>query len=413
VKLRNLFGMVIAAIILVIPAAAAAKPTITKLAVPPPDLYNIEQLWQVTLNNPDRDSYQVWLEGTITETRKGQVFWAKTKELKLPPGTMVIRYADIQRIGIERQTHAPGYELFAAKTGGLPEGNYTFTVKLMPDHAEKSVGFAVEPRTWPRPITPREGDTVKVRYPLFSWTPPSPMPKGPVTYELRICEVLPGQTKEEAAAANVPWFEQKNIRATSLTYPTSGRALPDSGYFCWQVAAKLPGGARAASAVSGFQFAPGDVGEWWQCNKNKSHFWKLPPGGGPLLCPVKGCRGTGERFTPPTLVNLYWNGDSLVMRIHVKQEVTVTSVRVVVSWVLKDGRQAADAFVTKQFDPPGEYKLCDTLALQWAWPADFAPTGSIKPPDKDKLNLDRTKVKVIVNGQTIADKRRPDAGPPE
>jgi len=88
-------------------------------------------------------------------------------------------------------------------------------------------------------------------------------------------------------------------------------------------------------------------------------------------------------------------------------------VRIVVSWVSKDGRQAADAFVTKKYDPPGEHKLCDTLALRLAWPGDFAPTGSLKPPAKEKLNLEKTKVTVLVNGQRIAVNERPAEGPPE
>jgi hypothetical protein len=239
-------------------AVLLAAPTIKTTAIPPPDLYGVEELWNVTLSNPDQDSYRVWLEGTITESAKGQVFWAKTNEFILVPGERTIRYADIRSIGIARQTHAPGYEQFAAQTGGLPEGDYTFAVKLMPGYGSKSVAFTVKRMGPTRLIAPKDGDTVAVKYPQFSWTTPAPMPPGGVTYTLRVFEVLPGQTPEEAIAANRPWFEQKNITGTSVAYPAAAPALRDTVQYAWQAVARTPDGSSAPGEIRTFTLGTQD-----------------------------------------------------------------------------------------------------------------------------------------------------------
>ncbi len=247
--------IIIGAMLALMPLAVlTAAPFIQQFSPPPPGQYNIEQLWKVTLNNPDNQTYEVWLEGTITEARKGQVFWAKTNKFKLPPGTKVIRYADIQAIGIDQQTYAPGYKDFAARTGGLPEGDYTFTVKLEPDFDTKSVKFSVKPMGPLRLTSPRDGATVPVPYPRFVWTPPSTAPRGPVTYELKLVQMLPGQSPEEAMRANRPWFSKPGIAATSLTYPRSARPFTPRKMYAWQVKAMLGADIIGVSELWKFYF---------------------------------------------------------------------------------------------------------------------------------------------------------------
>jgi len=237
---------IFAAIAVAIPlAVATAEPTVkVNLAKPPPGRYGIEDLWKATVTSDT--VCDAWFEGWVFEASRGQVFHATTKPFRLTLGTKVYQYRDVK---IDKTETAAGYEVFVTQSGMLPEGDYQFELILVPFGVGDSNEFEVKPTGPPRLIIPREGDTVRVKYPVFNWTPPSPMPKVPVTYELRIWEVLAGQTPEEATAANVPWFEQKNIRATTVTYPSSGRALPDSGMMCWQVAARTSSGQMAASEV--------------------------------------------------------------------------------------------------------------------------------------------------------------------
>jgi hypothetical protein len=247
---------IIGALLALMPLAVlTAAPYIQQVSVPPPGRYGIADLWKVTLNNPDNQAYEVWLEGTITEATRGQVFWAKTDSFPLLPGPRTLGYADIQSIGIAQDSYASGYKEFALRTGGLPPGDYTFTVKLEPSFGTKPVRFIVRPMGPPRLISPRNGDTVGTRTPQFIWTPSSPAPKG-VTYELKLVQRMPNQTPEEAMRANPPWWIKTRITSTSLTYPNSARPL-DTASYAWQVMAHAADSSVATSATQSFTLPKG------------------------------------------------------------------------------------------------------------------------------------------------------------
>jgi len=233
--------------------AQSDRPNIGPLSVPRLGQYYIERFWNVTLNNPDSQEYHVWLEGTITETVKGQVFWAKTNEFPLPNGVKVIHYNDIQAVGISQKTHAPGYEQFARGAAGLPPGTYTYSVKLMPDYDDaSSPEFEVRPTGPPRLRSPRDGDTVPRGVLVFLWAAPPGQASGDVVYAMRIAEVLPGTTPEKALNSLRPWFEQRDILGTSFTYPSSAPALREGEHYAWQVTAVATDGGTVRSEVWAF-----------------------------------------------------------------------------------------------------------------------------------------------------------------
>ncbi len=228
------------------PAVMLAYPTV-RLKVPPPGRYGIEDLWKATVTSDT--VCDAWFEGFVFEASRGQVFWAKTKPFPLPKGTRLYQYRDVK---IDKTETVSGYEVFVTRSGQLPAGTYRFVLILRPFGVGDSNEFDAEPMGPPRLITPRDGDTVRQKYPTFTWTPPAPMPAGGVTYELRLVEIRTGQSAQEALAANPPWFEQKDIRSTSLTYPTSARQLEDlqpGKMYAWQVTAKARDGAESRSEV--------------------------------------------------------------------------------------------------------------------------------------------------------------------
>jgi hypothetical protein len=193
----------------------------------------------------------VFFEGFVYAAGKGQVFHATTKPFDLQRGTKVYGYRDVM---IDRTQTAPGYEVFVTRSGQLPAGSYRFRLILQPLGVGDSFSFEQRPMAPPRLISPVEGATVVDPRPVFSWTTPNPVPKSPVTYKLRVYQILDGQTSKEAVVANRPWFEQTGIRAMSLTYPASGRAL--AGKHAWVVEA-LWDGVGATSEVREFVAARG------------------------------------------------------------------------------------------------------------------------------------------------------------
>jgi hypothetical protein len=239
-----------------------AKPTV-RLFHPPPGMYGLERLWRVEVRNPDAQSYKVRLRGEVTEAQKGVVFTAETKEFEIAAHqTKVLRYGSPElQMAPGYPTYAKGYEQFAARTSGLPPGDYTFRVWLLPDFGEGMIRFRSMPAGPPRLVSPRNRAELQ-QEPVFVWTPPMPRPSGMVSYTLKLVEVLPGQSVEEALKGNPAWFMKRGIRGTTFRYPVSGRRIEKGRKFAWQVTAEASGIQPLVSEKWGFsryQFRPGLV----------------------------------------------------------------------------------------------------------------------------------------------------------
>jgi len=233
-----------------IPAAVlSAKPSV-HLTHPPPGRYGVEDLWRarVVTSDPADTARDAWFEGFVYERTRGQVFHATTKPFRLSLGTRVYQYRDVK---VDETQTAPGYEVFLTRSGHLPAGDYRFKLKLQPFDAGDSFEFEVKPIGPPRLISPPEGAKLGGPYPDFVWTAPVGY-HGRATYKLRIVEVRPGQTKEEALRANRPWLEQAGINATRLRYPTRARKLDPDKEYAWEVVAAA-GGATAVSETRTFR----------------------------------------------------------------------------------------------------------------------------------------------------------------
>lgn len=241
----------------VLPAAVLAGLVEVRLHVPPSGQLALEQLWWVDLvAKVDIDTI-VWLEGYVNEAREGQVFSAKSNEFRLTLKKGEKKTVRLKDIRIRDPKYKRGYEAFYLRSGTIPEGNYTYHVKLMPDLGASEGSVEVILPGPPRLVLPLDGDTLGEHFPSFVWTRPVPAPQGQVSYRLRLVELLEWQTKEEAIAANTPWFEQKGIGRTNLRYPASARSFETSktgGRFAWQVEAYKDRVLLGKSAV--YEFWP-------------------------------------------------------------------------------------------------------------------------------------------------------------
>jgi hypothetical protein len=116
----------------------------------------------------------------------------------------------------------------------------------------------------PQLIFPSEGDTVATDTPLLQWTPIGggfqPL------FQLRLCEMFPGQAAEEALDGNTPRLEAEGLFSTSLLYPSDALELESGHTYAWRVRAVDDNGNAAAenngySAVGRFSFRGGGSGE--------------------------------------------------------------------------------------------------------------------------------------------------------
>jgi len=210
-----------------------------RLHRPPPYQLMIERLWWVDLDNPTQTTYTVYLHAEIIEAQKGLIFKANSNTFMLPPGEKRIRPRDIT--DVRDVWYASGYKEYIIRTGKVPEGNYTVCIYVIDARTNQELGddcfnSVVRFPESPRLISPKDKASVKGKHPVFTWTPPVPVPPGEhVEYNLKIVEVLKGQTKEEAIRSNIPWFTEQKIKRTSLVYPTRARSFESGITYAWQI----------------------------------------------------------------------------------------------------------------------------------------------------------------------------------
>ncbi len=232
------------ALLIILAAASVNAQVLVKLSQPPPNQWNVEDLWQLTLTNTSQqDSYNVYLYGTVEEADAGIIFKATSADFELTLGfSGLVNRGDLEPVDVEYVNN--DYEEIVQKTGTLPEGTYTICVYVK-DADNYDVILAqdciTQPIMHPSPpelISPIDETIIEEELPVFVWMPPMPIPAGDmITYNLCIYELLDGQTAIEATEANPVWFEETEIFSTSFQYPISAREFEQGVTYAWQVTA--------------------------------------------------------------------------------------------------------------------------------------------------------------------------------
>ena len=210
-----------------------------KINLPPnPQNYPKELLLRmmyVDITNSEHQAVTVYLHGEVR--RDGKLIGkGNSNKIEIPPGGKRITRSDITKI--KKEWWDKEFEKLLFRMPTLPAGDYEACIFVYKAKGKKLLtkccsGFESKPISPPRLISPKDGATLKEKYPLFRWTPPAPAPKE-ITYTLRIVEVRKGQTKEEAIK-NPPLFEKEGIKETSFRYPASAREFEKGKQYAWMV----------------------------------------------------------------------------------------------------------------------------------------------------------------------------------
>ncbi len=85
-------------------------------------------------------------------------------------------------------------------------------------------------------LSPGNGDTIQMLYPVFNWSVVS-FPGGTTAsrYEIRIVEVLRGQTPDAAIQANPEWFSNATVPVNMFAYTPAAPLLKKGSRYAWQV----------------------------------------------------------------------------------------------------------------------------------------------------------------------------------
>jgi hypothetical protein len=240
---KNLFIAALTFMVFLISVFTNAQGVIVKLKQPPPNQWNVEDMWQLTLTNTSQDSYNVYLYGTVEEAGAGMIFEGTSNPFELLPYFSGPVYpGDLEPID-EIYTN-DDYEEILLKTGTLPEGTYTICIYVMNNYEpneELGSDCIIQPILHPSPpelIFPVDETIIEEDLPVFVWLPPMPLPLGDmITYHLCIMEILDGQTAIEATEANPAWFKETGILSTSFQFPISAREFEQGITYAWQVTA--------------------------------------------------------------------------------------------------------------------------------------------------------------------------------
>jgi len=122
------------------------------------------------------------------------------------------------------------------RTGVLPEGNYEMCIVLTNLQNQPLTGptcrtFNLQKNIMPVLLQPEDNKKIisgTQATMLFVWTPMLPVSSTPVNYRLRVVQMLPNQSAQQAFIADQPLFERVTTGTTQLLWPPE-IPLPDAG----------------------------------------------------------------------------------------------------------------------------------------------------------------------------------------
>ena len=210
------------------------------------------------LQNPD----QVFLDVTIIENTKGQILYARSEILNLPQGPHQILINNTNYFNYSILNINPQFEQTILSAGVLPEGSYEICYKFLRvldglPIGENCTSFDIsspDPPELVYPGTRFEPHPIETNaYPNFQFTPIN-YTAGPVHYQVKVVEVLPNQTPQEAYQINPGHYETTLIDQYSFLYPESGFSFIPGNTYCWGVSSLSQEGFPLTGHTENFVF---------------------------------------------------------------------------------------------------------------------------------------------------------------
>ena len=130
------------------------------------------------------------------------------------------------------------------RSGILPEGSYELCITLVGAQTLQTIStpvcrsFFLTKYILPTLLQPEDNKKIASgteRTTLFVWTPIIPNPPTPVNYRLRVVEVLPGQSPQQAFTVNIPLFERAIMGSTQMLWPQEIPLPNVGGNLAWGI----------------------------------------------------------------------------------------------------------------------------------------------------------------------------------
>lgn len=202
----------------------------------------LSDMWRVQIMNSSATAQTVYLKSVVSHSNGSFIVEGSSEPFSLKPGPNLISAAALNL--------KPYYYNQAERLNGLsatesfPFGAYTLCMRVFLADNSSELALAcqevdIKPLSPPMLLNPYHQSSVYHAYPLLMWTAPAPMPAGmQVSYDLRLVEILGGQTASDAIQRNFALLDMKDLRQTFFQYPANAVKLEKNKQYAWQIVAK-------------------------------------------------------------------------------------------------------------------------------------------------------------------------------
>ncbi len=195
----------------------------------------------LTLNYFGTAPVEFYLEVIVNVDGYGEAIKGRTamREYLSGPQMQVLTFNDIS--DWESTTYNKDLERIVAQSGKLPESTYSICVTT---HAKDGTlltdactDFDIALPNPPQLISPENEGSIEIAQPTLMWNPVSTPPEIVVYYQLKIVEMLDGQSAYRAIEANIPVVETEIPVENLYVYRLDDYPLKQNHSYAWQVKA--------------------------------------------------------------------------------------------------------------------------------------------------------------------------------
>jgi len=234
-----------------------------KFVNPNPGVVDFDNLWMVRYESNLTIGSEAQMQ--LQLRKNGQlVYQALTNPIAV---TSDMQLVQSNRVGFTSEAFIDEQlQSFVQASGALPSGTYTACVSELVSKkvmANACIEFSVVERSQLRLLYVPDGKMLKSEeQPMFSWSfLSSSIKSADITYRFVLCEVLDGQSEQDAIMRNVPILSQKDLISPTLQYPVDAQELKSDKKYAWAVEASLGEMVVAKSEVWDFTVATEEIAE--------------------------------------------------------------------------------------------------------------------------------------------------------
>lgn len=210
------------------------------IILPPSGMMEKQQLWNIFATNTETSPLSVQAQITFSELETGQPVFTASSSFTVGTGTRQLSATSIDPV--QYNILNPDYRIDPGPTGLLPIGSFSVCYDFLVTKYNKVVRECQQitvPPLGPLLLNqPSDQAELSELHPMFNWLPPSPVNSlANLRYELRLTEILPGQSAADAIHDNIPVATIRNLATNNFQYSQGLPALSPNTHYAWQVIA--------------------------------------------------------------------------------------------------------------------------------------------------------------------------------